>query len=118
MAIVVDDMTALGHQLAALFPVAAQHRGWTVRNLSHNFEQLPWGVEETWSCEIVGPRDLWSERRRWAGRTAFTWRLSANAMGTAESPTAEGLVEQVKGIIDKLGIAALKEPIATDGAVA
>jgi hypothetical protein len=110
----VDDITELGHRLAAEFPQAAQHRGWTVRNLNHNFEQTPWGVEETWSCEVIGPRDLWTERHRFAGatepRTAFTWRIAAGIMGTTESTTADGLVEQVQAIVEALGIKALREP--------
>ena len=64
MSSVTNDLDALGRRLAAEFPVAATHRGWTVRNLVHNYEQTPWGVEETWSCEIIGPRDLLTERVR------------------------------------------------------
>lgn len=108
---VTDDLAALGRRLAAEFPVASQHRGWTVRNLVHNFERTPYGVEETWSCDIAGPRDLYSERRQFqGGKLAFTWRIVSDVIGTAESSTPEGLVNQVKAIVDALGIRDLKEP--------
>lgn len=105
-----DDLDALGHRLAAEFPVAAQHRGWTVRNLTHSFERMPWGTEETWSCEFVGPRDLWTQRRRYAGGSDFTWRLAADVVGKAESTTPDGLVEQIRAVIEMLGLRDLKEP--------
>lgn len=109
----IDPLTDLGRRLAALFPVAAQHRGWTVRNLSHNFEQTPWGVEETWSCEIVGPRDVWSSRQRFAGTAPDTFLsgVAAGILGSAEAVSADALVDQVCTLVDTLGIRDLREPV-------
>ena len=106
-----SDLDELGRSLAALFPVASNHRGWTVSNLRHNWERTEWGVEESWACDIIGPRDLLTERMRFIGHdSTYTWRLYPSAIGSAESTTAEGLVEQVAAIVESLGLADLKEP--------
>lgn len=106
-----SDLDDLGRELAALFPVATRQRGWTVANLEHGFEQTAWGVEETWRCDIYGPTDIWSEWHRFAnGSRTSTAMIRSGTTGTIEAPTREALIQQVKYVVDTLGIADLKAP--------
>jgi hypothetical protein len=105
-------MDALGRRLAELFPVAAQHRGWTVANLTHAYERTPFGVEELWSADIYGPTDFYSREHRFADRPgrSFTLEHHSDITGHIEADTPEQLVLQAKVLVDNLGLADLSEP--------
>lgn len=111
MTMMPPDLDELGRRLAALFPVAAQHRGWVVANLLHSFEQTPWGVEELWSADIYGPTDISSRGHRVVGHPRFfTLEHMSQITGSIESSTPDGLVDQARLLVANLGLADLTEP--------
>ena len=113
MAVAMDEMTVIGLRLAALFPIAAQHRGWTVANLTHAHERTAIGVEEVWSADIYGPTDISSRWVQIVGqpRTSLLDHRS-QVTGKVEAPTADLLIKQVTLLVAQLGLADMTEPLA------
>ena len=95
------DLDELGRRLAAEFPAVTVRRGWTVGNLTHTFEQTPYGIEEMFSVDIYGPINIDTDWHRVVGGQRFsTARVSQRSTGSAQSATPDGLVLMVRQLVE------------------